>query len=680
MYTAIDFETYLISGEQPIPKPVCLSYHNALGSGLIIGFEEMREYLKKLLSSSETIIAHNLKFETLAIVKHFPELRELVDRKYKNNQFFCTLIYEKLLDNVRKKAGFKYGLDSLVLKYFKEDISESKNDPDSWRMRYSELDGVPREKWPQEAIDYAIEDSVWAFKVAALQRQVPIDANLSYSAEHYLNLMGLDGIYVDRSRVLELEAELKAKLDPKYKALEEKNMAQMQKNGRYKKNLKGFRQYIESLNVPLEYTAKGTISTSGESLNKYLAASNDQSLQDYLDVIKYEKIQTAFVSRLKTAKPLIRTEYNAVVSSGRTSSRTSTNFPSVNIQQMPREVPNVKWDIRNCFVPRPGFKIVSIDYSGLELSATAHQLLQITGKDDMLNVLNSGKSPVDMHSMFAFRVYKLKTKDKTMTYEKFVANKKKEGFKEYRQLAKPINLGFPGGIGYDTMRTLLAREGIYPKLEVLEEASNENALQWKARRFRMEGYPVRIRRTEKFKYQLVYDELVSLKQELFDLYPDLGYFLREGHKEYLTGETKHIKNDFGEWEEEPVYAFEVNGFARDWCTYTQFCNGYLMQSPSAIGAKKAMVKIISEYQGSKIMRPLAFIHDEIVFEVAEDMPTIQAVIKDVSEIMIDEMQSVLFCARITVEAEAFDYWKKAGGFYEDTYWKDPGNSVLKSLI
>ena len=158
-------------------------------------------------------------------------------------------------------------------------------------------------------------------------------------------------------------------------------------------------------------------------------------ISNYLFVMEYEKVLTAFVVNLKKADPYIRSEYNAVVSTGRTSCRSSQNFASLNVQQMPRGVEGVTWDIRNCFVPREGYKIVSIDYSGLELTSTAHQLYTVTGKSSMRDILNKGSEPTDMHSMLGYRLMNIKEKS-NVTYEEFVANKKKEPYKHYRQLAK----------------------------------------------------------------------------------------------------------------------------------------------------------------------------------------------------------------------------------------------------
>lgn len=678
---AIDFETHLISNEHPWPKPVCLSWFDGVNSGLIV--DDIEQFLLKILTEDYTIIAHNMSFEANVIDTWYPKLRCALKAKISQEKLICTKVYEQLLDNIRRKQVQRFGLDSIVNNYFKVDISADKKDPDAWRLRYSELEGVPLEEWPKAAVDYAIDDSIWAYKAFLEQRKTPVDYSLSVSADIYLNKMGSYGILVDMERVNLLEKELLDIIIPRYKKLEKLDLVQFdKKTNKYKKKMKNFREFVEKHVKDIEKTAKGNTSTSKESVERYVATLDEdtvayRALLNFLEIMKYEKMLTAYVARLKTAEPLIRTSYRAAVSSGRTSSSSSKAYPSVNIQQMPRSVDGVTWDVRNCFIPREGYKICSIDYAGLELASTSNQLFTLTGKRDMLDVINKGEKPTDMHSMLAYRIMNMKEKTNE-TYDSFVAKKKEKLQASYRQLAKPINLGFPGGIGYDTMRSLLAKEGINPKLVVLESSAYEDRLTWKRRATRNEGYPTRIRRVAYDEYQLVYDELVALKQELFALYPDLEYFLTEGHHEYLTGSHKMVKNEYGDWEREPMYSFTVGDFQRDWCMYTQVCNGLLMQSPAAIGAKKAMVRLIELYGDSKVVRPLAFIHDEIVFEVVEDEKLMKSLVQDVSEILIDEMQSVLKHVRIAVEAEVFDYWKKAGGFYSIEYWKNPKDNTLRS--
>ena len=124
-YIAIDFETYPISKEAPVPKPVCLSFHDGKESGLLATYEEMRSLLAKILKPDNNyqIIAHNFKFEGTVISEYFPDLRLDMHKKLNNGSIICTKIYEQLLDNTRKKRRKRFSLADLVLAYFEEDIS-----------------------------------------------------------------------------------------------------------------------------------------------------------------------------------------------------------------------------------------------------------------------------------------------------------------------------------------------------------------------------------------------------------------------------------------------------------------------------------------------------------------------------------------------------------------------------
>jgi DNA polymerase I-like protein with 3'-5' exonuclease and polymerase domains len=676
----IDFETYLINNDNPIPEPICLSYYDGKVDDILIG-EEIGSFLTKIFQDKHINIgAHNASFELNVITKYYPHLKPHLYKKLRDKQIICTKVYEQLLDCTRKKSISNFSLASLVLKYFNLNISENKKNKNSWRYRYHELVNVPLIDWPEEAIKYSKEDSILAYKIYLKQREEKeIDTSISVAADYYLNRMGLTGINIDQDRVTKVEEELKEKIKDYVKRLEEASILVHDKKGR-KRNMKYFKEVIKEKIPHVRTTAKGAVSTSREDIMYYLTLITEEDpfhsiLVSYAEVMKAEKVLTAFVARLKKASPCIRTQYNAVVSSGRTSSFTSENFPSVNIQQMPREVKGLTWDVRNCFVPREGYKIFSIDYSGLELASAASQLYKITGQRDMLDILNQGDDPVDMHSMLAYRFMNMKEKTNE-TYESFVQHKKEPLYKKYRQLAKPINLGFPGGIGYDTMRTLLARDGIYPKLKVLNTSRYEEQLQRIASGLRKKRFPVRVRQVARHSFELIYDELVALKDELFNLYPDLKHFLTEGHRQFLTGESKRMKNEFGEWEQEEMYSYQIEDFERNWCTYTQLCNGILMQSPSAIGAKRAVIRVMEEFADTNVIISQAFIHDEIVGEVKE-CPQMYDLIQDLAKIMLEEMGSTLTESRRAVEAEFMNCWRKSGGEWSRVYWMEPHTTKIK---
>ncbi len=654
MNIAIDFETYLIGDDHIFPAPVCLSTYDGTDIQLL-DKHQAREWLSVHLNK-DTLIAHNAVFECGVIINHYSELTNMVLDALDNDLIYCTKINESLWNIQREKALFGLTLSGLVKHYFDVDISDTKTDPDAWRLRYSELDGIPISEWPKKAVDYAIDDSIWAYKV--FQRQLGINQSLALKSAVYLNLMGAEGFLIDQERVELLEKEIWEFLTPRYDFLVKEGFCDyIPKQKQPRKQVKELKEYVVSLGVDLMYTKKGAVATSGEALSSYMTQRPDDILKAFSELSKYEKIMTSYILHLKGA-PKIYSQYSTTLNTGRTSSSGSKLFSSVNIQNQPRVVENVTYDIRNCYIPREGFKICSIDYSGLELCSAAHQLYKTLGYSHMREALNEGEKPVDMHS-------KLASKIKKVSYGEFVAHKKEQEYKDARQKAKPINLGFPGGIGYDTMRHLMWKDGIHTKFQVWETAKRKNDLYYYLTSLAAPDF--RIRRVNKHEYALVQDELVLLKRYMFDLYPDLEQFLKETHNKFLTGKKKWKMNDFGEWEEEPMYMYDTHGFKRDWCTYTALCNGYLMQTPSAVGAQKAVNKIVRRFYNEPDVFPQAFIHDEVVFEVREGR---EDLMEEAAYIMIDEMQNVLSSVRIAVEASISDYWQKADGYWTKSYWRD----------
>ena len=655
MNIAIDFETHLIADGSIFPAPVCLSTYDGT-EAFLLDKQEARQWLAEHLNK-DTLIVHNAVFECGVIITHFPELASQVFDALDNDLIYCTKINESLWNIQREKALFGLTLAGLVKHYYDVDISETKTDPNAWRLRYSELDGVPISEWPKEAVDYAIDDSIWAYKVYC--RQLGINQSLALKSAVYLNLMGSEGFLIDQKRVELLEHEIWAFLTPRYDFLVEQGFCDyIPRQKQPRKQVKKLKEYVESLGLDLMYTNKGATATSGEALASYITQKPDPVLKAFSELSRYEKILTSYIKNLKCANPKIYSQYSTTLNTGRTSSSGSKLFSSLNIQQIPRAVEGVSYDVRNCFIPRPGFKICSIDYSGLELCSAAHQLYTSLGYSYMREALNEGDKPTDMHS-------KLASKIKKIPYEEFIAHKKEQEYKDARQKAKPINLGFPGGIGYDAMRHLMWKDGIKTRFNILETAKRKNDLYYYLTN--LAAPDLRIKRMNKHEYALVQDELVLLKKYMFDLYPDLEQFLKETHLKFLTGKNKWVMNDFGEWEEEPMYAYDTHGFRRDWCTYTALCNGFLMQTPSAVGAQKAVNAIVRKYWDNPDIFPQAFIHDEIVFEIREGRTDLA---EEAAYIMIDEMQNVLSSVRVAVEASISDYWQKADGYWTKAFWRD----------
>ena len=313
------------------------------------------------------------------------------------------------------------------------------------------------------------------------------------------------------------------------------------------------------------------------------------------------------------------------------------------------------YDVRSCYIPRPGFKLVPIDYNNLELLSCASQLRRFYGVSDMANIIMSGDKPTDLHSMFASKLMGQEEK-RVITYDDYILNKKDPKYKAYRSKGKPMSLGRPGGMGYDTIRSQCEMVGIILDYKVLFSHDHERTVK---RMFFKHGETqpnLRVKRTGFREWSIVKDEVVGIRKALDELYSDLSEFLNEGHKKFLTGEHRFKKNEFGEWEKEVFYRFDSHGVKRDYCNYTAFCNGYLMQTPSAVGAKYAGYKLFREFESTDDVNMLAFVHDEYIMEIRDDKHLMDNV-ERCSEIMIDSMIEKLGI-RVAVEWQIQNYWSK----------------------
>lgn len=732
---AFDFETDLITPEHQYPRPVCVSAYIE-GEAYLYVEDEMKAKIKEWLESEDLLIAQNATFECLVIYFNFPEFRPQLIKALDDGRIFCTQLYEQLKSNIEpslnkkgeitikdirtNKPPPKYTSDGipkyacrakslagLVKHYFKHDISATKKGDDVWRLRYMELLYVPVEKgerslmeinkmrqaeglplttydhWPKAAIDYAKDDSVWTFKVFAKQKRAVPDIQYAQHmrASVALNYMTHRGIEVDLHRVKQLDKELDEILIPTYEELKEQGFVKQNKKGAYTKNNKGLREYITENFETRIYTETGDISLEAQSLKVYLKEKPDELIEKFLTLGKYEKAKSAFVKRLLQANPedpVVRTNYNAIVSTGRTSSSTSKLMPcSVNIQQMPGKLEGVTFDIRGCMRARDGYKFVSVDYNNLELLAVAHQLYELYGESRMRDMVNYGDVPTDLHSVFACELKSSNEKIKC-TYDDFVPHKKEEGYKEYRKKGKPVTLGCPGGMGYDTIRFQFTKDGIDLPIKTVGVFDAE----WKAHavvRDYKHKYPdLRVKRTGKFEWTTVRDEVALLRNMLYKTYPELEKFLKGGHEQFLNGFYKWKKNDFGDWEKDELYSYYVFGQSQNNCTYTALCNAWLMQGTSSVGAKEAGWRLFKEFHDSEEVHLLAFIHDEYCAEVLENENFMKNVDR-ISEIMIDSQMKYLTSVDVAVEAEWMTYWSKEVTEGSQQYYKKIADYKLRHI-
>lgn len=179
-----DFETHRIAPGGIYPKPVCLAHDLNGKPELAVGDVDMCAAMTAILESEHILVNQSIAFDMRVAVTAWPQLRSLVRRAYREGRVGDTSIRMKLNDlAVSGRIGQRltpdgsyakvdYSLADLVRDLFGEDISEGKSGPDSWRLRYGELDGLPLHQWPRDAVEYPLSDVHWA-RVCWKTMQVP---------------------------------------------------------------------------------------------------------------------------------------------------------------------------------------------------------------------------------------------------------------------------------------------------------------------------------------------------------------------------------------------------------------------------------------------------------------------------------------------------------------------------
>ncbi len=616
-----------------------------------------------------------------------------------------TIIREKLknlstvgmIDLQRGGRDVSYSLDSLVQHHYQVDISAKKVTTDqtgrifnaagqditgtpeagaAWRLRYSELDGIPSDQWPPEARQYAIDDATWARKVWESQehgRQPYGYASMNSEAlqvyaETALRLYQAEGFVVDRVKVDKVRAHIDAIVSRCDEGLK--------LNGVVRPNGSVFEAMLHE-RIKSAWKVLGrtpVLSPSGESVSAAAEVMEvlkgvDPVLDLFAERQGYRKLQSAFLPNLSEAK--VYSNYDILKETGRTSSYGSSDkarrkplYNAVNIQQIPRGD-----GIRECFLPPEptadapkGYVMCSCDYSALELCSVAQVTYSLFGHSVHRDKINQG---YDLHAFLGSgmarslaphvvgfatdhdsayhalrkargaKVSKEAVEGEAPELAPMRALKKEAG--KWRDFSKPVGLGYPGGLGPATLVT-----------------------------FAKTTYGVDIT-----------EEEARLFRELWrQTYPEMVEFFRwvdkQSDLQWGTGSD--------------MYCYETQGFRR-YRAATTFCataNGKSMQSLSADGAKRSVAWIAracfgglapsNPYSVLAGCRPQAFIHDENLGAIPDDdLLTVRALL--MSKIMVKAMQIHMPDVLIKVEPALMRRWTKAA----EPEWRDDAGAYDRVL-
>lgn len=628
------------------------------------------------------IVTHSGEYDYAVIARSYPELIPRIFDALLEGRCTDTLWREKLLnlsttgrldaevlpDGNSTRIG--YSLADLEKAYIGNDRTQQKEDQEeSWRIHYQVLDGMQVEEYPEEAVAYARADAEGTLRVyEAQEARKEAWPMASTATEHFqlasaftLKLMSAWGIEVHPEQVAAMRAAVTAKVAEPERILiaagllrpgepprlHKRSPGKMTAGKKPSMNEAAVQAYVGALYQRLGEIPKMT--SGGVSGEQQMAM--DAEVQEYLAL--KDPVMEAYHARQSLSKiitnqlpvlesgPVIYPNYDALKETGRTSSYGSSRgrpalYPSANIQQVPKEIDDL--DPRRCYRPREGRVFFDVDYTALELACVGQTTYDLFGQSVHLDRYNSG---ADLHAYLGSQLAILAgtgmaeefaagcraegiISDPLAVYTAFMRCKKDESeevrgfFKHWRSFAKPVGLGFPGGLGPAKMVTF-ARQ-TYAVILTEEQAHTFREV-WRA------------------------------------TYPEMPRFF-----DWINGQTDSFNIDPEQslhWYETPL------GMIRRGATYCAAANGKCMQSPGAEGAKIGVIRLqracYDPTQESILFgcRPVAFIHDQVIGETTEDSSIWHEQCMAARDIMLDSMKSVLPDIKMrSDEAHLTSVWSK----------------------
>jgi len=369
--------------------------------------DEAIEYLQPLFAEEQSLkIAHNYKFDYMILKRAGLEIA---------GDAFDTMIAGYLID-----ANQKLKMDVLAQEYLNYKAIPIEELIGSGRNQKT-MDEIS----PEKIRVYACEDADITLRLYEVLSDVleadeldEIAETLEFPLMEVLAKMEMNGILIDRKMLEEFSAMLRDDLLELEQQIYEKagtefNINSPQQLGEVMFNKMGL--------PPGKKTKTGQYSTA-ESVLKKLA--QDYEMPDLiLEYRALSKLKSTYVDALpkliheETGR--IHTDFNqSVAATGRLSSS------NPNLQNIPIRTERGR-EIRKAFIADEGFKLLSADYSQVELRVIAS-----IAEDE--NMIEAFRNDEDIHSRTAKEIFDLDSIDEVTS--------------DHRRKAKEVNFGIPYGV------------------------------------------------------------------------------------------------------------------------------------------------------------------------------------------------------------------------------------------
>lgn len=526
-YVAVDTETEALTASHEIPRLALASASAGGQANCLIHPDQLGEFV--LAHAGAHFVFHNVAFDFWVVDRHLLECDQEAARRAwweacDQNRMHDTMLLDMLIELARQDSDPRpRDLAAVGARYARLELR--KDDP--YRTRYAETIGMDWADLEEGFFSYAVKDAIATYHAYrrmdlearglmheyskhcpdigddAAQKFGPLSEAIQVKAAVALEQVSRSGMHLDLGAVRVAEADLRARLDaavadlrricpdlyktrldPATKQWVVSHNPKTQTPCRSDHALQ--RQLAQVLDdvfrdtgrrLPVPRTPTGRLSQSLKEWAEY--ATLHPFLEDWARVGELTKL-CQFFGGLRES--LVHPGYRCLLRTG----RTSCSGP--NIQQIPRD-----GQLRHAFVPSPGHFLLAVDYSFVELVTLAAVCRRRYGRSVLAEVISK---QVDPHAYTAALILG-KPLDDFMAWKDSseaaegprtggdeVAVTRGEQYKRWRQAAKAINFGTPGGLGaarlvdyarqtYKTGMTLeqartfrekLTRE-IYPELD-----------------------------------------------------------------------------------------------------------------------------------------------------------------------------------------------------------------------
>ena len=592
----LDTETDLISPGLLAPPLACVQF--AIDDGpvavAVVGVDPVEELLDTILDHD--LCGHNVAYDLLVIARQYPKLNAKVLKAYRESRVTDTILREKLkrIDNDSLWKVRSFSLQEVAKSY---GFTKDSNDP--WRLRYSELRGVPFVQWPEEAKRYAAHDVEVTRDVYKSQPSSP-DEHRQARAAYFLHVIGANGVHTDPEAVAAFEEIVQAQYMKDRMALAKGGLVKID-GSRSTKAAQGLMmRTLEAAGLEVPRTKTGQVSLDEDAcdlaatplLSAYQRYGSHQSLMTRLQGLKH---------------PIINPRFNSLVETGRTScSQGSESSPThtYQIQNMRR----VEGE-RECFVPAPGNVFVACDYDAFELAALAQVCIDTVGHSELAEAI---RRDLDPHLAMAAKALREPYED-LVKIKKDSTHPRHKAIKEARQGSKIANFGYPGGMG--------------------------------ARSF--------VAYARSYGLTLDFDQAEELKASWHGAWPEMRAYLD------FISKHKFVKVRRGDKSIDVTTVTQLRSDrVRGGVTYTAACNS-LFQGLAADAAKAAGWALLEACEAGSLKgwSMWNFVHDEFLLEGPEDDAARAAL--EVQRIMQEAAQEWMPDVPVRASAALMRRWTKA---------------------